>query len=982
MHNPGLKTRIILYSIIPTGLIALFMIGFFSAKNYTNLNETLISRAKNIIYPLSTNASFAITQQNINLLQGLVNETFQNNSRNILGIAVFDPNNRMLVTSSIIEENNMLAVNTKENEFINPSESVEFTSDGIIMRMPIYAYNNESLLTLYGSSTSIDSKEFNNNEKPLYLNPKLSYPRAVIGYVSIYYLKGQLKIDSYADLVYSIILALLGLTIAFLFGISLIRMIIIPINKISSVIHEIRDGNSNVKVNGVMLGELERLRTYINAMSYKFSEIHNQMQFNVDTATNDLKDCMDKLHEHEHLLEIAKNDAEESAKIKNEFLANMSHELRTPLNGIIGFTRQLYKTCHDKQEEEYLNTIERSAQNLLSIVNNILDFTKLESQKLTLESIPFSLRRVCFDMINLLSPTAHNKGIELTVTISPKVHDSIIGDPMRIGQILTNLVGNALKFTKQGNVSLEVSLNDHFNISRNKLDLIFVVKDTGIGISKEQKDQLFSAFTQADTSITRKYGGTGLGLVITKHLIEQMDGHIELDSTFGQGTTVSFNIVVNKTITQIEQRNPKVTELRNKRIAVVENNTWVRNSLCTILSEWEIECIPMSNLHLINTVGDNTLDYIIIGLQKNFDFNQFMVAFSAIKNQKIKKIIIALNSLDPDPRLLELSDLICTIPKPVLPNKLLEAIINDDYLINQRKTLLDNKDKTVPAQLQNLTENVASKILNKKLIKASILAVDDNDANLLLIKSLLSDMVTEVFTASSGHEAIEQCLHSEFDLIFMDIQMPNLDGVATMKAIRQNATNAKTPIIAVTALVIASEQAKFISEGMNEVLAKPLDENELKNIVKKYCSHEEPKKEAQVLENKSNEETSSKTPTENKTNPTSIWNKELILKQCANKKDLAIDMIKMFASTIPDIKKTIDEREKIEPKKLSAAIHKFAGGSVYCGIKAIKEISNIIESEIKNGTQVSDLEPEFLELSDLIENAENNYQEWLKELNN
>ena len=161
-------------------------------------------------------------------------------------------------------------------------------------------------------------------------------------------------------------------------------------------------------------------------------------------------------------------------------------------------------------------------------------------------------------------------------------------------------------------------------------------------------------------------------------------------------------------------------------------------------------------------------------------------------------------------------------------------------------------------------------------------------------------MVTEVFTASSGHEAIEQCLHSEFDLIFMDIQMPNLDGVATMKAIRQNATNAKTPIIAVTALVIASEQAKFISEGMNEVLAKPLDENELKNIVKKYCSHEEPKKEAQVLENKSNEETSSKTPTENKTNPTSIWNKELILKQCANKKDLAIDMIKMFASTIPD----------------------------------------------------------------------------------
>src|SRR5574344_2145227 len=430
MNGHGLRTRILLFSMIPVFIIGCTMTAFFSVKNYTELNENLMTKGSYIASPLSTSLSFALNQKNITLVQGLINESARDNARNILAIAVFDKENKMLATSSIAPEISLFQLNPKEDEFIYTSTSTEYTDDGLIIRIPIYSYDAKNLLTLYNTTITKDESIINNSDV-VFANPKLNYPRPIAGYLCIYLLKGQTIIDVYTEISIAVILLLLGLLISVIFGINLNRIIIDPINKLSSVIYEIREGNVNTKVNGVMYGELERLRSYINSMASTMAEFHNDMQFSVDTATNDLRKTLDKLSTQNKELELANTKAEEAATIKNDFLANMSHELRTPLNGIIGFAQQLYK----------------------SKVNNILDFTKLESSKLNLECIPFSLRKVCYDTIKLLSTQAHLKGIELTVTVDPLIHDLILGDPIRLEQILTNLLGNSLKFTHQGNVA-------------------------------------------------------------------------------------------------------------------------------------------------------------------------------------------------------------------------------------------------------------------------------------------------------------------------------------------------------------------------------------------------------------------------------------------------------------------------------------------------------------------------------------------------
>lgn len=977
MNGLGLKTRIILYSIIPAFIISCAMTMFFSFQKFANINESLIERSQRIIYPLSTTTSFAITQNNLPLLQGLINETHQNNSKNILGIAVFDQYNKMLATTTTIPENSLFQLKPHENEFILSRDSVQYVPDGIIMRMPIYAYDNKSLLTLYDANAYIPTKiNSEKNEDIVFANPKIKYPRQIVGYICLYYLKIDLEDKLYKEIFLAFIISLVGISIAFFFGITLVRMIIDPINKITSVIHEIRDGNINVKVIGVMHGELERLRTYINSMVYTMNEFHNEMQFNVDTATNDLRYNNDKLKEIENLLEIAKHDAQESSRIKNEFLANMSHELRTPLNGIIGFSHQLHKTGLSQNQTDFLNTIERSANNLLSIVNNILDFTKLESHKLILESIPFSLRHLCYDTVELLIPTAHAKGLELTITFSHDLPDSYIGDPLRIGQILTNLIGNAIKFTKQGNVSLEISLSKTTKSQNKHIELFFIIKDTGIGINSKQQEQLFTAFTQADSSISRKYGGTGLGLVITKHLIEQMNGNIELDSSENHGSTFSFYITLEHTIAPIQEPNPFIHIVRNKRIAIIETNTWVRSSIVNILSEWEMQCFPMSLIDPLNTINENNhIDYVIIGLPKKYDINNLTIELLPIINSEIKRIIIALNSYDIDKDILELSEKICIISKPIFPEKLLIALSDDSFTNKQHSEILKQNNILEPKTSQSFEKfnknSLANNSHKNNLIKASILAVDDNEANLTLIKTLLTDKVSDVHIANNGHEAIEKCLHTEFDLIFMDIQMPNIDGIETMKIIRKNSTNANTPVIAITALVIQEEKERFITQGIDAVLEKPISETELNNCLITYCAKSS-------INNAPLLNTSSAPVTEIKEN--SLWDINRALNQCAHKKSLAIEMLEMFINSIAEIQESIINREQYSPKEIASIVHKFAGGAVYCGIKGIKEICNLIERELKNNSSIEDLEPEFLELQDLIERVLDNKDLWLNAL--
>lgn len=969
MNRHSLRTRILLFSVLPVLFIGLGMAAFFSFNKYSQLNNTLIEKARSIIYPLSTSASFAMTTNSIPLLQGLVNEAARNNSRDVIAISIFDRNNQMLVTSSIAPETEQFKLAPENQEYIYTKDSTQFTDDGLIMRMPIYGYNPKVMLTLYGTyETDTNDNQTLSLTKPSFADSKLNYPREVVGYICIYFLREQTVMNVYQNITIAVIILLLGILLSVLFAIGLNKRIVDPINNLCSAVYEIREGNVTARVNGVMTGELERLRTYVNSMANAMSDLHSEMQYNVDTTTNDLRYTLEKLEQLNSSLNEANFKAENAARIKSEFLANMSHELRTPLNGILGFAKQMYKSKLTTEQHDYLTTIERSANNLLRIVNNILDFSKLEAGKLTFENIPFSLRNACSYTIHLLSPMALEKGLELTLTTDSTVPDAVIGDPIRFQQILTNLLGNAVKFTSKGNVALNISLNTKNN---NVADIKFTVKDTGIGINEEQQHELFTAFTQADSSINRRYGGTGLGLVITKHLVEQFHGSINLESKVGIGTTFTFNI---KLETSSEETSQTYPQLKGKKATISDINTWVRDSLVQLSNSLNITTFPMSNLLPINTLPEqNELDYIIIGLSANFDYNKLLYYFTSVKPEiinRVERIIFAVNSIDTDihNKLRKLSPKSCILVKPILTDKLLKAL-------TAPIEPLETSDQLEPWTDNSSTELVAP-VSDKQLIKATILAVDDNNANLKLISALLKEIVTEVYTAENGQEAVEICTHTEFDLIFMDIQMPVMDGITAMREIKKNSVNKNTPIIAVSALVIKEEQQRFIKEGMADYLSKPLDEHQLNNLVCRYCEHCEKLPQTQNFNIQPNKDVLIKEPDD----PNSLWTINRALKQTANHKDLALEMLEMLVQSIPDFEKALSAPQNMQPLDLAKVIHKFAGGAAYAGIPQVKNICNIIEAALKKGQPVEDIEPEIYELTDMIEIIKAKAQTWIQSL--
>ena len=992
MNRHGLRTRIILFSILPLLIIGSGLFAFFTLKNYSQINNTLIQQGKMVIYPLSTNISFAMTQKKLPILQGLINDAHHANSRNILAISVFDQNNKMLATSSVIPEISLFKLEKRNNDYIYPHESIEYVNDGIIMRMPIYAHDNSHVLSLYNTNNADNEKTHNSHNLTEFQDPKLDYPRQVVGYVCIYFLRNQIVTEFYGDISVASVLFVFGLLISLIFGFNLNKIIIDPINKISTAIYEIREGNVDTKVHGVMLGELERLRTYINSMANTMADSHNEMQYSVDLATNDLRNTLQKLSYQNKELELANERAVEASQIKSQFLANMSHELRTPLNGILGFTKQLNKSSLNSDQLEYLGTIERSAVSLLSIVNNILDFSKLESGKMVFEKIPFSFRGICYDTVKILSPNAYEKGLELTITIKKDVHDYLIGDPIRIQQILVNLIGNALKFTQQGNVALEISVDQKSNTGLHKTNIKCSVKDTGIGITPEQKDALFTPFTQADASISRKYGGTGLGLVITRHLIEQMGGKIELKSELGEGSEFTFNLVLNKGISPINGRDLRLDKVKNQKIALIESNTWVRDSIKNMLDIWQMEVITMSSLTPFNSISKKDQPkFLIIGLKHDFDFSQFYNDFSTINTDKLDKIIVAVNTLNTDVinSIREINSKIVVMTKPIEPQKLLNNL-TDSSSIDEKENDSAKVDtiKQIPpssftSQQAPIKPNELKAPTYKKknnLIRASVLAVDDNTTNIMLIKTLLSEIVSDVATAANGKEAVKMCLNTEFDLIFMDIQMPIMDGLTASQLIKQNDTNKNTPIIAVTALVMEEEKRKFYEIGMSDYLSKPIDDVKLKELINKYCIDNSNVDLINYNQSTQNNTLSTTLDTSILDSDQTLWSKEQALKMSANKPDLAISLLNDFIKSVPEVLEKITHQDTIPPLELAKIIHKFAGGAAYCGLSSIKTLCNTIEINIKENNNIDDVKPELLELEDKINLILNNHESWINEL--
>ncbi len=909
MHKISLKDWVILLTILPTTLIGLGLASYFSYNHYQELNKFINTQAKSIIEPISIASTEALLKKDREKLRYLIGFAHRSHSDIVKSIAIFTADNQIFVTSAYhgdidkmrLSPNSELPSSTMQQEF----------DDFFVFRTPI----------IDESDQFVDFQDNNQWRKSL-------------GYVAMQVDKRSLQFNQQNKILVAFGLVLLGAIVSGIFALKIIQNVTRPITSMVQAIDRIREGKLESRVTGQLIGELNFLKNGINAMAQSLGDYHDEMQRSIDQATTDLRESLEQYEIQNVELDLAKRKAQEANRVKSEFLANMSHELRTPLNGVIGFTRQVLKTPLSEIQRDYLQTIDGSANHLLSIINDILDFSKLDAGKMVIESIPFSLRDSIEETLTLIAPSAHNKNIELSLRISEQIPDSLVGDAMRVRQVLVNLTNNAIKFTEQGSVTIDIEAKQ---LEQDRAVIKITVTDTGIGIKPEQQKTIFEAFSQADKSVTRLYGGTGLGLVISQHLAKAMQGDIGFFSEENGGSTFWFTFQCG--INPFPIANPlDTTELAGKTMLYFEPKTHSRITTSEIMANWKMEVHPVTNLAELTAAltHDIHYDYALISHDVTpSSLNDLKALIVSIK-QSIESIHVAINSNSPNlQEALIASGATSCLSTPIIPKKLAKA-------------LLPNSQSHVK-QVQN--EN--------QIIPIKVLAVDDNEANLKLIKALLLEQVTEVATASNGKEAVKLCQNEKFALIYMDIQMPVMDGISALKLIKTSKLNAETPIIAVTAHALSEEKEKLLEQGFTDYMTKPIDEATLRHTLYEYCDLN-----FYIAPTKATKQQSSTSSTTS--NHTVDW--ALALTRAGNKASLAIEMFEGVINSLPktkqDILTAISEQDIVTIKTL---IHKLNGACCYSGVPNLANISLQIETSLKKGMSIDELEPEFFEFFEHID---------------